>query len=130
MSEENKNYILRCDSCGFGFYLSSVKIKESYVKVGRMKHIKLKYFLCPKCNEIYEVLRVDKKFEEYEKDLDKARKRLANIGESNDKKLIEMLAKLVCIKEERLKKYEKLLKAKFPGTFKIGESIDEIIYLP
>lgn len=121
-----------CNTCKKEFLLSTVDIKET--KVRNVKELSLVYFTCPECNQIYNIMVKDKKYDVLAEDLEKAKKRLRRNYGSNNENMARMLLDVVNRKQKRLANHIDVLKNKYKGTFTLMASEnnheDEIIYLP
>lgn len=71
MLEDEK--VIVCDKCEHEFRLKSVDIKETKVNC-QGAELKLMFFTCPKCNEIYKVCLKDSWYNTLLKDLEKNEK--------------------------------------------------------
>ena len=130
---EMKHMII-CDECKNEFFLESVNIENTEVKVNNQK-LTLIYFTCPKCNEIYRVSLADTRYFELIEDLEKIKKRIRKNHGSNNEEMHRTLNQMVNIKLERLRRHTDKLNKKFPGTFTLVVSENNhkekyIKYLP
>ena len=122
-----KKHKIICDECKKEFFLKSVKIKESIVKVNNVP-INLVYFMCPKCKKIYLISIQDKRYFELLDDLENTKRKIKKNNGTGDLQKAEILNEMVFRKLNRLKSHEEKLKKKVNGTFVCEEGI--IKYLP
>mgnify|MGYP006389385375 CR=1 FL=1 len=122
-----KKHKIICDECKKEFFLKSVKIKESIVKVNNVP-INLVYFMCPKCKKIYLISIQDKRYFELLDDLENTKRKKKKNNGTGDLQKAEILNEMVFRKLNRLKSHEEKLKKKVDGTFICEEGI--IKYLP
>lgn len=122
-----KKHKIICDECKKEFFLKSVKIKESIVKVNNVP-INLVYFMCPKCKKIYLISIQDKRYFELLDDLENTKRKIKKNNGTGDLQKAEILNEMVFRKLNRLKSHEEKLKKKVDGTFICEEGI--IKYLP
>lgn len=114
MSNEKSRIV--CDECKHEFYLDAVKIHEAIVELNGIP-VMLVYFVCPKCNKIYRISIQDKRYYELVEDLEKTKRRLQRINDSNNKEKARMLSSMVFKKNQRIKEYLDKVNKKFKGTF-------------
>ena len=125
--------VIVCDKCGTKFLVKSVNINECSVEIGS-EMLLLKYFTCPKCNEIYRVLFVNE--QEYKmlvNDLMLAEKRIHKQEGNGNVYLFDQLQKMALRKKVRLQNYVKGMNKRYQGTFTFVTSEnndEEIRYLP
>ena len=127
-------HMIICDECKNEFFLESVNIENSEVKVNNQQ-LTLIYFTCPKCNKIYRVSLADTRYFELIEDLEKTKKRIRKNHGSNNEEMHRTLNQMVNIKLERLRSHTDKLNKKFPGTFTLVVSENNhkekyIKYLP
>ena len=123
-----------CDSCSHTFASTQVKVQEGQVKLDGIC-FKLIYFVCPKCNKIYKVSLIDKRYEELLKDLEKVKRRIRRNRGVDNVELQTKLSTMATKKYDRLKQYVDKLNSKYTGTFtfaSVNNDKDEnkIVYLP
>ena len=123
-----------CDECKHEFSMDSVDIQEATMNLGGQA-LKLVYFTCPKCNEIYRITLKDERYEELKEDLERTKNRIRKNNGSRDDEFARTLHEMVVRKHERMKNHLKRLNDRFPGTFTFVASEnnyeDKIItYLP
>lgn len=128
--------IIVCDKCGAEFLVKSVTIKECSVEIGG-NTLMLRYFVCPKCDEIYKVLLVEKRrYHELVEDLRSVEMRMPKFqGQKNRQgvRMLDKLQKMAMKKKARLQAYVQGMNKKYTGTFTFVTSENnqkEIQYLP
>lgn len=125
--------IIVCDKCSAEFLVKSVTINECSVEIGGVELL-LKYFTCPKCNEIYKVLLVEEqRYKELVDDLMSVEKRMRRLKGKGNVYLLDQLQKMALIKKARIQRYVQSMNAKYGGTFTFKASENnqkEIVYLP
>lgn len=127
MNKKKQKHKIICDECKKEFFLKSVKIKESIVKVNNVP-INLVYFMCPKCKKVYPISIQDKRYFELLNDLENVKHKIKKNNGTEDLQKAKVLNEMVFKKLNRLKKHEEKVKKKFSGTFICEEGI--IKYLP
>ena len=126
--------IIVCDECKHEFYLDAVGIHEAIVELNGVP-VTLAYFACPKCNRIYRISILDRRYYELVEDLEKTKKRIRKNHGSNNQKMARALNSMVFKKKQRLEEYVDKVNKMFPGTFIFVESENNhkeqtIKYLP
>ena len=108
--------IIVCDECKHEFYLDAVGIHEAIVELNGVP-VTLAYFACPKCNRIYRISILDRRYYELVEDLEKTKKRIRKNHGSNNQKMARALNSMVFKKKQRLEEYVDKVNKMFPGTF-------------
>lgn len=125
--------IIVCDKCSAEFLVKSVTINECSVEIGS-EVLLLKYFTCPKCNEIYKVLLVnEQEYKTLVDDLMSVEKRMRRQKGKGNVYLLDQLQKMALRKKARIQSYVQSMNAKYGGTFTFKASENnqkEIVYLP
>lgn len=115
--------IIQCNKCNAMFPLSSVNIYDTEVKTDNGKLLKVKFFMCQECNEIYICFINNLKMQEYINDYDKTTKKLEK---TNDLVKKQRLMQMLATKKNRLEKYQKRLMQHYTKYFKFFVEDNEI----
>lgn len=126
--------IIVCDKCSHEFFLDSVKINEAKVDCNG-NQLRLAYFTCPKCNQIYRVLLKDARYEELVQDLENCKSKMRKAYKFHNASFAQTLSEMATTKKDRLKNYSAKLQEQYPGTFTYMASENnhedlKIVYLP